>query len=114
MPARPISLIIILFWLCMGVWLFVRDIWPRIRPGEPPAYTLMASDEVVRQGDDVSRQGPPINWNIFHNGINDYDIVALTAYREKADQPGHDDTFEMWAWVRAKQQVGQQAPQRRL
>ena len=107
MPSRLISLIIILFWLGMGVWLFVGDVWPKIRPGEPPAYTLMASDE-------APRQGPPIGWNVFHNGSNAYDMVATTVYREKTDRPGYDDTFEMWAIVRAKQQVGQQAPQRRL
>jgi hypothetical protein len=107
MPSRLISLIIIFFWLGMGVWLFVRDVWPKIRPGEPPAYTLMASDE-------APKQGPPIGWNIFHNGFNAYDMVASTAYQEKTDRPGYDDTFEMWAIVRAKQQRNERAPQRRL
>jgi hypothetical protein len=106
MPARPISLIIILFWLCMGVWLFVRDIWPKIRPGEPPAYTLMASDE-------AQRQGPPSRWNIFHNGFNAYDLEAFTVYREKPDPQGYEDTFEMRAIVRVKQ-TGPQPPQRRV
>lgn len=107
MPPRFLSLVIILCWLGMGVWLFVRDLWPRLRPGEPPAYTLMASDE-------APRQGPPIRWNVFHNGDHAYDLEAKTTYHEKAENPADDDTFEMRAIIRVKQQVGQKAPVRRL
>jgi len=107
MPSRLFSLIIIFFWLGMGVWLFVRDVWPKIRPGEPPAYTLMASDE-------AQAQGFHIRWNILHNGFNAYDLEAFTVYQEKTDRPGRDDTFEMWAIVKAKQQVNERVPLRRL
>jgi hypothetical protein len=107
MPSRPISLVIVLFWLGTGVWLFMRDLWPRMRPGEPPAYTLMASDE-------APRQGPPISWNIFHNGVNGYDLIATTGYEEMGAQAAFRDTFEMRTFIRAKQQASQKAPLRRL
>jgi hypothetical protein len=107
MPPRPVTLMIIVLWLGTGIWLFMRDIWPQLRPGEPPAYTLMAADE-------APRQGPPVRWNVFHNGAYAYDIEAPTTYREKSDHTGYDDTFEMRARLRAKQKPGHKPPMRRL
>jgi hypothetical protein len=107
MPSRPLSLIIILCWLGMGVWLFLKDLWPLLRPGEPPAYTLMASDE-------APRQGSLIRWNVFHNGSHAYSIEAKTLYHEKGADPSYDDTFEMQAFIRVVQQSGEKTPQRRL
>src|SRR5262249_20045874 len=107
MPSRILSLVIVLFWLATGVWLFVRDLWPKFRPGEPPLYTFMASDE-------APRQGAPNRWNVFHNGRHAYDIEAATSYREKGDTPANDDTFEMKAFLRVKQEVNQKPPMLRL
>jgi len=108
MPPRLLSMVIVAFWLGMGAWLFVRDLWPSLRPGEPPPYTFMASDE-------APRQGPPARWNLFKDGMHVYDIVdARTTYQEKAEDGGPDDTFQMVAILRAKQQLNQKAPQRRL
>jgi hypothetical protein len=109
MPPRVLSLIILLFWLSTGVWVFVRDLWPRWRPGEPPPYTLMASDEAPRRG-----QGAAIRWNVFHNGNHVYDLEAKTNYHEKGDDASQDDTFEMRAIARVKQTPGMKAPLRRL
>src|SRR5262249_59987756 len=109
MPPRLLSLIIILSWLGMGVWLFVRDVWPTLRSGEPPAYTIMPSDELPRQ-----RHSPPVRWNIFHNGRHAYYLEARTTYHERGTDPSADDTFEMGAWLRVKQQPGEKAPVRRV
>src|SRR5215510_6456088 len=101
MPPRLLSLTIVAGWLGMGAWLFVRDLWPSLRPGEPPPYTFMASDE-------APRQGPPVRWNVFKDGMHVYDIVdARTTYQEKAEDGAPDDTFEMAAILRAKQQLNQ-------
>jgi hypothetical protein len=107
MPPRLLTLVILAFWLGMGVWLFARDLWPRWRPGEPPPYTLMASDE-------APRQGAPIRWNVFHNGEHAYDLEAKTNYHEQGNDPSQDDTFEMRAIARVKQTPGMKAPPRRL
>jgi hypothetical protein len=109
MPSRLLSLVIILCWLGMGTWLFVRDIWPKLRPGEPPAYTWMPSDEAPSRNN-----SPPIRWNIFHQGIHAYDLEARINYHEKGDDPADDDTFEMQAIIKVKQQPGHKAPLRRL
>jgi hypothetical protein len=107
MPPRILSIVIVLFWLTTIAWLFVGDLWPRWRPGEPPPYTLMASDE-------APRQGAPIRWNVFHNGEYVYDLEAKTNYHEKGDDPSQDDTFELRAIARVKQTPGIKAPVRRL
>src|SRR5437870_67792 len=112
MPARFLTLIIIVCWLGACVWLFLTDIWPRIRPGEPPAYTIMPSDEVMRRSDGPPVfEGPPLRWNVYHNGIHTYYLEAWTKYVDKGDDPSQDHTFEMWAIFRSKQQP---APVRRL
>src|SRR5262249_51369004 len=51
---------------------------------------------------------------VFHNESHAYDLETRTTYQEKCDDPSLDDTFEMQAIVRVKQQVGQKAPLRRL
>jgi hypothetical protein len=107
MPSRFVSLVIVLGWLGMGAWLFARDLWPRWRPGEPPKYTFMVSDE-------VPREGVPIRWKIFHNGSQDYDMEAKTVYQEKGPEPADRDTFLMKAIVKVKQQPRDKAPLRRL
>jgi hypothetical protein len=107
MPPRFLSLIIVVFWLGMAGWLFVRDLWPSLRPGEPPPYTFMASDE-------APKQGSPVRWNVFHDGVHAYDLEAWTTYREKGDAPDQDDTFEMRARVRATKPLNRPAPVRRL
>jgi hypothetical protein len=107
MPPRILSVVILLFWLSMGAWLFMRDLWPRWRPGEPPPYTLMASDEAPRQGTEI-------RWDVFHNGHHAYDLLAWTNYRERSDNPRKDDTFEMRTIARVKQTPGLKPPVRRL
>jgi hypothetical protein len=49
MPPRPIVLAIVLFWLSMSGWLFYRDLWPSLRPGDPPPYVIDLADEARRQ-----------------------------------------------------------------
>jgi hypothetical protein len=107
MPPRLLSSVIIVFWLGMGIWLFVRELWPRLRPGEPPAYTFMASDE-------AARQGAPVRWKVFHNEMHAYDVETRITYQEKSDDSNLDDTFEMQAIIRATKPPDQKAPVRRL
>jgi hypothetical protein len=58
MPSRPIVIAVLGFWLAANGWLFYREIWPRLRPGEPPAYSIDLADEVAAK---------PISWDVFYN-----------------------------------------------
>jgi hypothetical protein len=53
-------LAITLFWLATNGWLFYRDLWPRLRPGQPPPYTIDLADEALGKG-------PKISWNVFRS-----------------------------------------------
>jgi hypothetical protein len=46
------------FWLVANGWLFYREIWPRLRPGEPPAYSIDLAEEAG---------GGSISWDVLHN-----------------------------------------------
>src|SRR6516165_6140897 len=107
MPPRMITLGIIAAWLVMSAWLLCRDLWPRLRPGEPPAYTISLSDE-------APLRGAPSRWKFTKNGQHLYMVEGRIIYREQGDERADDDTFEMRALVRAKQQPGHKAPVRRL
>jgi hypothetical protein len=63
MPARFATAVIVLFWLGTSAWLFHNDIWPRLRPGDPPPYVLNVHDEELN-----SR--PPVSWTVYRDDPN--------------------------------------------
>jgi hypothetical protein len=46
MPSRPVTLLIVLFWVAATGWLVYQEIVPRFTAGEPPPYTIDLTDEV--------------------------------------------------------------------
>jgi hypothetical protein len=46
MPARWLSLGIVAFWLGTNGWLLWREVWPQLRSGQPPPYTIDLVEEV--------------------------------------------------------------------
>src|SRR5579859_2318705 len=50
MPSRPITALIVLFWLgtlgCFGY----RDIWPKFWSGDAPPFVIELADEAISQG----------------------------------------------------------------
>ena len=82
MPARSFVLAIILFWVATTGWLFYRDFWPRLRPGQPPPYTIDLADE-------AQLSGPPITWHVQRRGQKVGDVQTWYHYHEP------DDTFEL-------------------
>jgi hypothetical protein len=56
MPARHHIVAIVVFWLATSGWLFYRELWPKLRPGEPPPFTIEQVDEARQQ---------PIRWTIY-------------------------------------------------
>jgi hypothetical protein len=49
MPPRWFAWLIGLFWLTMMGWLFWRDLWPSLRPGDPPPFHIDDVEEVLRK-----------------------------------------------------------------
>lgn len=87
MPSRPLVLAITLLWIATTGWLFYRDLWPRLRPGQPPPYTIDLADEALRKG-------PKIAWNVFRGEKK----VGVAETWLKYCEP--DDTFEMHSKVK--------------
>jgi hypothetical protein len=58
MPPRPIVFAVLGFWLAANGWLFYREIWPRLRAGEAPAYSIDLAEEVAAE---------PISWDVLYN-----------------------------------------------
>jgi hypothetical protein len=73
---------ILLFWLLTVAWLFERDLWPQLRPGEPPPFVINLADE-------AQRNAPPLYWNVFRNGKKIGRAKTSIRYHEP------DDSFEM-------------------
>src|SRR5438270_3612695 len=82
MPARSLVLVITLFWIATTGWLFYRDVWPRLRSGQPPPYTIDLADEAMRKA-------PKILWNIYRKDKKIGVAYTWLKYRER------DDTFEL-------------------
>lgn len=82
MPSRLWTVIIVAFWLAASAWLFSRDLWPRLRPGEPPPFVIDLVDE-------ARRTAPRIRW-VIRRG--DRQIGTLRTWVEYHDPT---DTFEL-------------------
>ncbi len=59
MPPRWLTLGIIVLWIGMTGWLFVREYWPQLQPGQPPPIRIELADE--------AQSNIPIRWSIFKN-----------------------------------------------
>ncbi len=84
MPPRTVTLAIVAFWLATAGWFVARDVWPHIRRGEPPPYTIELADEALRHY-------VPVRWEFRRNGTKLGVIITTLGYREE------DDTFELHA-----------------
>jgi hypothetical protein len=84
MPSRTFTLAVVLFWLATAVWFFDRDVWPHLRPGEAPPYTIELADE-------ATRQAVPVRWALSRNGQSLGTLRTTFRYHDA------DDTFELTA-----------------
>jgi hypothetical protein len=57
MPPRWLTLGIIVLWIGMTSWLFVREYWPQLQPGQPPPIRIDLADE--------AQNNIPVRWTIF-------------------------------------------------
>jgi hypothetical protein len=86
MPPRPAVLAILLFWLGTTAYLAYRDIWPSVRRGEPPPYTIDLADEARR---DVFVN----HWRI----IRGTELIGKARTSVKYDEAS--DTFELQSTI---------------
>jgi hypothetical protein len=86
MPPRMIVVAILALWLFAIGWMFQRDLWPQLRPGDPPPYTIDLVDE-------ARQHALPIHWLIFHGDSKIGDVQTVVSYRSV------DDTFDMQSKV---------------
>src|SRR5262245_60026264 len=75
MPPRSLTLAIIGFWLAAMSWLFYRDIWPDLRPGQWPPFTIDLSTEK-----DVGGQRLKTRWALYRNGMRNGGAESWTVY----------------------------------
>jgi hypothetical protein len=80
MPPRHVTLAIVAFWVAMSGWLFYHELWPRLRPGEPPPYLIDLVEE-------ARTQEQTIFWEVLQNGKETGYARTGVSYQEA------DDTF---------------------
>jgi hypothetical protein len=75
-----VTLAIIAFWVAMSGWLFYHELWPRLRPGEPPPYVIDLVEEARTQEQNIY-------WEVLQNGKETGYARTGVSYQEA------DDTF---------------------
>lgn len=60
MPTRWLSATIVVFWLGTNGWLFYHEVWPTLRPGQPPPMTIDLIQEAKKES--------YVNWSVTQNG----------------------------------------------
>jgi hypothetical protein len=93
MPPRWLTLGIIVLWVGMTGWLFVREYWPQLQPGQPPPIRIELADE--------AQNNIPIRWSIFKDNELEPRGYARTAinFREKNHKQvrtADEWEFELW------------------
>ncbi len=81
MPPRAVTLAILAFWVATFAWFCHHDLWPRLRPGQKPPYTIDLAQEVSGP---TGRQ-----WEIFYNGQTIGSATTWVSHRRS------DDTYEL-------------------
>jgi hypothetical protein len=73
MPPRSVTLAIIACWLAASGWLFYRDIWPDLKPGERPPFTIDLSKEALG-----AKSGT--HWTLHRSGQRIGSANTMTRY----------------------------------
>jgi len=81
MPPRWVIAGIVAFWMLMTGWLFFRELWPKLQPGQPPPFRIDLADE--------AQNNIPIRWSIFKDGEDRGYARTWVNFRKE------DDTFEL-------------------
>jgi hypothetical protein len=96
MPPRWLTFGVIVLWIGMTSWLFMREYWPQLLPGQPPPIRIELADE--------AQNNIPIRWSIFKdNEDRGYARTAIN-FREdknhKRTRTANEWEFELWGEFR--------------
>jgi hypothetical protein len=91
MPSRFVIVAVVLFWAATTGWMVYREILPRLRPGEPPPFTIDLTDEVSvadSSGVDARAASPfgarAINWIVELQGHKiGYAITRILRHEDR-------------------------------
>jgi hypothetical protein len=75
-----VTLLIVAFWLAASGWFFWREVWPSLRAGDPPPYTIDLIEEARQL---------PIHWDVLQDGKKVGKAVTQIKYNPA------DDTFAL-------------------
>src|SRR5437588_196187 len=89
MPVKHHVLAIVLFWLGTMSWAFHRDVWPWLRPGEPPPFAIDLADE-------AGTQQAGIRWDVYMNDKEKGYANTGVSYNRGADLYELTCTFRLW------------------
>ena len=73
----------------MTGWLFVRDYWPQLQPGQPPPFRIDLADE--------AQNNIPVRWSIFKDGKDHGYARTWVNFRSRDDDP-HQRIFKAGEW----------------
>jgi hypothetical protein len=89
MPPRWMSLGVVFLWLGMTGWLFVREFWPHLQPGQPPPFRIDLADE--------AQNNIPVRWSIFKENERRGYARTWVNFRERSKQENRDtDKKDEW------------------
>jgi hypothetical protein len=89
MPPRWLALGVFVLWIFMTGWLFVRDYWPQLQPGQPPPFRIDLADE--------AQNNIPVRWSIFKDGEGRGYARTWVNFRNRDDDP-HQRVFKAGEW----------------
>jgi hypothetical protein len=83
MPSRWACLLIVALWLGSTGWLFWREVWPHLQPGEPPPFVT----QMIVETQNVRLE---VRWRVFIDDLKNEKLRAKTwvYYRDS------DETYE--------------------
>jgi hypothetical protein len=73
----------------MTSWLFVRDYWPQLQPGQPPPFRIDLADE--------AQNNIPVRWSIFKDGEDRGYARTWVNFRSREDD-SHQPVIKAGEW----------------
>ncbi len=86
MPPRSVTLLIVAFWLATAGWFAWREVWPYLRTGDPPAYTIDLIEEARQL---------PIHWDVLQDDKKVGKAVTQIKYNPADDTFALEGKFEL-------------------
>ena len=93
MPSRPITALIVLFWIGTMGWFGYREVWPSLFPSDAPPFVIELADEVTSEFAGQVR-GADVLWGIYR-GDTRIGRAETRLRFIRAKNPDEIDVYEM-------------------